>query len=550
VPGGRSTRERRPSVSAGSGNHANGGGHAVDVTPHVPSGAPRWDPHPGWLRRYPRTAGLAIPAALGSIAIALGAFRLGAKSLWIDEAFSDAMARIGFPTFWEAITRADAFHGLYYAFLHLWIHVFGDGEQSLRAPSLIAGGLTVVFVVVLTRRLFGARASTIAGVLIAINTFFISYEQEARDYALVALASVVATLLFVRALERPSRGRWLAYGTVAALAIYIHAFAGLVVVAHLLSLPLRRSRPRRSHVLLGFGTVAMLVAPLVTLVAATDSNPLSRNALVTPHLRSLELLFLEFSGGNVLDLRGKFLLVLSFLACCGAMFLCGRALMRRRAQSTDEIAWRLGLVTLWLAVPVAICVVVSIARPIFLDRYLMSAFPALGILAAVGISSLPTRVIPVAIVVMFVGLSFPSLRAYYDQPFKWGTVNWRAATDYVLMEQQEHDGVIFATRYDRRAFEYYLRRSGRVAAVNPVYPAAPWGRYTPVLADLDAHPATKEAAGLVRFRRVWLVRTWGGWANDPVTVAPLATALTGWLADPCRKFGPVLSVCLYSNPSK
>jgi len=72
----------------------------------------------GWVQKAGRGGlVLAICAATGI----LGLVRLGAKGLWHDEAFSEAMARLDLPTLWAAITGGEAFSGLYYMLLHFWL---------------------------------------------------------------------------------------------------------------------------------------------------------------------------------------------------------------------------------------------------------------------------------------------------------------------------------------------------------------------------------------------------------------------------------------------
>jgi mannosyltransferase len=504
-------------------------------------------------------AELALVAGVCALAAVLGAVRLGSKSLWNDDAISDAIARLDLASFWRVITRADAFNALYYGLLHFWIQLFGDSEAALRALSLLAGVLGVFVLFVLARRLFGVRVAAIAGILLAINAFFVSYEQEARAPTLVLLGTVFATLLFVRAVEQATLSRWLAYGAGSALAFYANPFAAFVILAHLLSLPLRRVRPRLAHLAAGYGLAAVLIAPLAGLIVTTDS--LSRSFLVRPTIRSLGFLFLEFTGASGDGAwEARALRLCYVLACCVALFLGGRALVRRRRKKGDEEAWRLGLVLLWLLVPVAVTVGVSLVHPTLYDRYLIVALPALATLGAVGMSLLPRRLLVAALVIM-VALSAPALGFYYRQDLTWGIVNWRDATKYVLSERRSGDGIIFATRSGRVSFEYYLRRLDSGFDLVPVYPDVPWGEYVPVLSDMN-EPVTADAARLQTFHRVWTMLLWAGFVerdvapnwttlkNVTIDTRSLARTLREWHREVCRPFGPVLRVCLYVNPSK
>src|SRR3954451_18596270 len=78
-----------------------------------------------------------MAAAVG-VAGGLGAYHLGSRSLWGDEAFSIALAREPFAEFWRVVSTSQANMSLYYFLLRGWT-VFGDGEAVVRSLSLLAG---------------------------------------------------------------------------------------------------------------------------------------------------------------------------------------------------------------------------------------------------------------------------------------------------------------------------------------------------------------------------------------------------------------------------
>jgi hypothetical protein len=176
--------------------------------------------------------------------------------------------------------------------------------------------------------------------------------------------------------------------------------------------------------------------------------------------------------------------------------------------------------------------------------------PALVTLAAIGISALRGRILLAVAVGTVVALTAPSLQSYYRQELKWGIVNWRSATDYVLSEHEAGDGIVFASLLGRVPFEYYLRRMQAGSDLVPIYRDIPWGKYIPFLSDIDVPPATAEAARLAGFDRVWAVLYLGGFAKLYDDPRPLGRTLRTWHREPCREFGPLLHICLYINPSR
>jgi len=420
-----------------------------------------------------------------------------------------------------------------------------DSESWLRLPSVIFGVLAAYALFALTRRLFDQRTAAVAGVLLVVNAFFVRYEQEARAYSLVVLLVIVATYLFVGAMEQPSILRWLGYGAASAVAVYAHVFAGYVIAAHLISLPLRRTRPRVWDALAGYGLMAILVGPLAVVVSTTDG--LERAFIERPTFQSFELLFLDLTGaGGVVSRGGRMLLLAYFLACCAALLVMARVIGRRQQLRKDEV-WPYGLVLLWLAVPVLGSFLTSMVRPVFLPRYLIVALPPLLVLAAIGISSLPTRAVQVLTAAVLVGLTAPWLLSYYRADSKEGE-DWRRGVAYVLAGHQAGDRVVFLSRYGRRPFEYYLRNYPDQAALRPVYPSMSWGRYTPVLDDRQPEPTARIVTRLREGPRVWAVLLWSGFGSVHDDGRAVQTALNrGYREVERRQFGSALQVRLYAR---
>src|SRR5690348_12775243 len=87
---------------------------------------------PGARRRTVGALGGPV-LALTILGFALASYRLGTKSLWLDEAVSANHARLGLSGLWTVITSHDPNMGLYYVLLHFWTRVFGDSEAAVRS---------------------------------------------------------------------------------------------------------------------------------------------------------------------------------------------------------------------------------------------------------------------------------------------------------------------------------------------------------------------------------------------------------------------------------
>jgi hypothetical protein len=108
-------------------------------------------------------------------------------------------------------------------------------------PALAAGGTVGIATSLLAAR-FGMLAGVSAGLYVATNPMFVENSRDLRGYSLAALCALGATVLFFRSPLRSKRVLAL-YGALLGLAIAAHVFAGLVLVAHVLWMLLRRSWP-------------------------------------------------------------------------------------------------------------------------------------------------------------------------------------------------------------------------------------------------------------------------------------------------------------------
>ena len=299
---------------------------------------------------------------VGGVAFALGLFRLGASSLWVDEAFTAQAARD------TLINPLDQYHWFYYALLAPWTAAVGYDEWALRMPSVVASIVACGLLVVIGRRLFDRRVGLVGGLLLATSPFLLMWSQQARGYALVLVGSVLSTLLLLVALERGTRMSWAGYGLAFSLVFALHPVSALVLVpAHGVAAWRRRGNVL-PHGLLAPCVIVVLGIPWA--VARAKQTPVD-NWLERPSLDAAVSTLLDVSG------IGRVGVVLAVV---------GLAVLWRSGR-VDRASW-LGV---WAFAPFALALVASIARPIYLDRYLLVAAPAFALLAGVAVMGVGQR---------------------------------------------------------------------------------------------------------------------------------------------------------------
>jgi uncharacterized membrane protein len=131
--------------------------------------------------------------ALGLVIIGAGLrfWDLDGKSFWGDEVFSVWRASQPAREIWT--NPSDPHPPLYYLLLH-GVLQFGRTETVVRLPSAVASVASMGLGFVLARRLAGSQVAWLAAALLALSPLDVWYAQEARMYAFVAAAGLLAAV--------------------------------------------------------------------------------------------------------------------------------------------------------------------------------------------------------------------------------------------------------------------------------------------------------------------------------------------------------------------
>lgn len=164
-----------------------------------------------------------------------------ASDLWLDEALTVNIASLPLDELPDAL-RQDGHPPLYYALLHVWMAVFGEGDVAVRALSGVLSLATLPLLWLAGRRLGGPALAWIATVLFAVLPYTIRYGNEARMYALVMLLVAGGYLLVDDARRRPTPARLVAVAVVAGLLLLSHYWALWLLGATVLLLAWRGYR--------------------------------------------------------------------------------------------------------------------------------------------------------------------------------------------------------------------------------------------------------------------------------------------------------------------
>lgn len=395
------------------------------------------------------TALLALPPAV--LALTLSVVGIGSRSMWNDEYASWYAATLSFGDLARLLANVDAVVAPYYLVLHFWIEVFGDSEASLRMPSALAMAATAALVALLGRRLFDAGVGLAAGLIVAGLPAATRYGQEARPYAFAVGFAVLATLLLLRAMERPSWRRWFWYGVGLILAGLVHIVTLTVLLAHAVHL-WRTFRTSGDLRLLRWFAGAFLAVTAALPLAAKGSE------------QSSVISWIKADGAAVAGLPERI-----FGSWHVALVVCvaaGLAAVLLWSRHRNPVV----LLLSWGIFPPLFCYVTFPVLHLFLHRYLLFTVPAWALLAAaLGFSltrftrragaKVPLSLSGLLVVAVVLLVSGPGQQAARHSPV-YGEPDFRSAAVALAEVARPGDGIAYAgtTRNGRRAFDYEARR--------------------------------------------------------------------------------------------
>ncbi|HEX6967319.1 MAG TPA: glycosyltransferase family 39 protein [Micromonosporaceae bacterium] len=464
----------------------------------------------GWL----------APTAL-TLAILL--FQLDRAQPWRDELATWSAASRSLPDLLRMLGTIDAVSGPYYLFMHAWIAIFGDSVLALRLPSALAMTGTAGLVALLGRRLFGARTGLLAGLLFAVLPSTSRYGQEARPYAFATLFAVLATVLLVGALRRPTWPRWLGYALALVGLGLSHLVAITLVAGHAAAVLLAgRAAPRPRRWLVAVAITGVLLLPLVILGREQQARQL--DWVDQPSLWNLPGL-----PGSVAQ-SGPVGGLLLGLAAVG---MAGRG------------RWP-AILGLSVLLPAALIFVGGLISPLWVPRYLVFTVPFGCLLAALPMTApaLPRTLLIVLLVAALGAPAHGELRRTHEWP-RTRPIDYAAAARIIATNQRPGDGIVYGQRRSWRLLDvataYHLRGS-RPRDLLAVRDQAARG-------DLWVTECPRPAPCLARAERIWVLVS--GERADPRDALPQPTAgplRDGWRVQQVWRL-PGLTLGLLSRPA-
>ena len=351
-----------------------------------------------------------------AVGLVLRVWTLGRKSPWLDEAASWQFATSPLPDLlWS--TATDVHPPLYFLLLKGWIGVWGDSLEALRALSVAGGMATLYLTYRLALRFVHRHVALAVLAWCAVSPIAVFYSQEARMYAVATACALGACYGYVRWVDSDFRSRraLVGYGACAVLALYLHYFTALLLVAIWLHAMLQ-SRLAWRPWLAAHAVVALLYSPWIATAATQMARGQAWWRDAVDPIRDLPSYAIALLHDLAVSTLGVPIVgtysgpVVVLVLGVGLACLAGAAVRGER----DRL---LAIVTL---VPLALGLALLVAGGhMQLSRYLSYAAPLVILGAARGLAALELRPAPAAVVLLVGAMALlPSLGRYYAAPTK------------------------------------------------------------------------------------------------------------------------------------
>jgi len=315
-------------------------------------------------------------------------------------------------------------------FVGAWItaHI-SHAPVFIRAPSLVAGVLTIPAVYLLGLRTVGRRPALLAAGLCTFSPFMIYYSAEARAYALMMLLVTLSTLSLLRAIDTGRTRWWIACAVCAAGAFYTHYTSAFYLIAQFGWALWAHPELRRRALLASLGA-GVLVLPWTSAVINAERSPTTKiMSALAPFNPPAILHYLEHwavgypytAAAGLTQLPGVLALILLGLAVA---LVAGGAALRLRSQPVRAGLRRVSprvvlIVVLLLAVVLGEAIVSALGTHVFGVRNLASAWPPFALTAgavAMAIGSRPRAVVAVLAVGAFAIGAVRMLEGRFQRP--------------------------------------------------------------------------------------------------------------------------------------
>ena len=459
-------------------------------------------------------------AAFTLVGAALRLWKLGADSVWRDEAQGLFVAAKSFPTGITGALVADGHPPLFFFLMHFWAKIWGTNEFGIRLLPALLGIATIPLLYAVGRDMFGRYVGVLAAGVGALLPMHVLVSRQARMYTLLPLLALLSIWTLYDATRHNMRRYWVGWVVSSVVMMYSHNWGILVFAAENLFVAwhwlMRDRRPSSLGAwMVSLAGVGLLYLPWLPTLLEQFRIP---GIVMGPWVRSenspIGHFWRIFNELTSMTWPGDRPLPYVILLAIGALSF---TVSRKRMAVAYEFSPATDLAVLALLFPMAVGILATSRTQGLIPSYVaMAVFPPLCFLLARAISGLRPAYGLMALAVIALLFWYPALQNLYAKPVS----AMREIARYVQDSAGPDDVVIIAPDYLATPFNFYF--SGEQAQV--AFPQPP-GRVEEIIwqgwrarwerADEAVSPTLEFVSAGAPDSRIWLIAPLDMYPNDP-----------------------------------
>ena len=373
---------------------------------------------------------------------------------WMREPLAQTLANIA---------TVDPQAPLSYALYRGWGLLMGTSEYVARILPALLSVIAIPTMYALGHRLKDSRLGLLAAFLWAINPEQIWHAQDARNYAIWAVLSLLAVWLALRALEKRRRVDWLLYIAAGVLAAYVYYLELFIIVVLNLYVLFIYGRERRLllHWIGAEAIIGLILAPWYLQPRLLVGSGYGGTGGHFEALQWITRFIPALTFGT--NLPANFLSYLAPVIALVLLISLVLALRRSRQQAV--------LLAFWGTIPLVLLGIVSTKLNVFEPRYVLAVAPVYILLLGMLIVALPYDVLKGWLIVAVVLVSSFTLKNYYFSSDYAKSPDWRALASYLSKNTQPGDWVTQAAADE--SFTFYCNEYHVASNCDDKLPASP-----------------------------------------------------------------------------